>query len=221
MIGALREHGIQSASVTSDVYKWVGAEAVVARYRTAGNAGKNGYTEALQAARRERAARPPSPAPPIGPATRRTEAAPATNAGLFNGPLATPPEDEQIIAAYRQVNRTLDDLPYTDEFERLYRAIDGEARGLEKHAVLHRLHNLRKAGRLPKAGRAAGSPPRIGGRDEASLRSLVEQAVGTLGQRDQLPYTEKFESLVEGFNAQTGKHLDPHDVWRLVAKLAK
>jgi hypothetical protein len=45
--------------------------------------------------------------------------------------------------------------------------------------------------------------------------------VGGLGQRDQLPYTPAFDALVQEFNAATGRSLDPHSVWRLVAKLAK
>jgi len=45
--------------------------------------------------------------------------------------------------------------------------------------------------------------------------------VGSLGQRDQLPYSEQSGPLVAAFNQQTGRDLTPHDVWRLVAKLAK
>jgi hypothetical protein len=57
--------------------------------------------------------------------------------------------------------------------------------------------------------------------DEALLADLVRGAVGTLGQRDQLLYDPRFDALVQAFNARTGRNLSPHDVWRLVAKLAK
>jgi hypothetical protein len=50
---------------------------------------------------------------------------------------------------------------------------------------------------------------------------MVRSSVGTLGQRDQLPFTPEFDRLVEAFNQRTGKSLSPHDVWRLIAKIAK
>lgn len=128
--------------------------------------------------------------------------------------------DAALIGAYERERRTLDDLPYTLEFASLFASVK-EATGLDERGVFHRLHNLRKAGRLPRLGRAATAPPRIDEREEALLSSLVVEAAGTLGQRDRLPYTPEFESLVARFNAETGRRLEPHTVWRLVARLAK
>ena len=34
-------------------------------------------------------------------------------------------------------------------------------------------------------------------------------------------FPERFDGLVEEFNGHTGRTLSPHDVWRVVAKLAK
>ncbi len=138
------------------------------------------------------------------------------------GPLPARESGEQdLIAAYVSTGRTLDDLPYTPEFERLYRAAGASLPGRPEREVLHKLHNLRKAGKLPRLGKPAGSPPRIDEREEAALADLVVAAVGSLGQRDQLPYSEQFAPLVAAFNERTGRSLSPHDVWRLVAKLAK
>ena len=53
------------------------------------------------------------------------------------------------------------------------------------------------------------------------LRQLVIDAAGSLGQRDQLPYTPGFDDLNAQFNAGTGRSLAPHDLWCLIAKLAK
>jgi len=133
------------------------------------------------------------------------------------GPAPADP-DEPLIQAYVSGGRTLDDLPYTPEFERLFRAA---AAGRSEREVFHRLHNLRKAGRLPRLGKPASLPPRLDAGGEARLAALVVEAVGSLGQRDQLPYTQAFDSLVERFNQQAGRTLAPHDVWRLIAKLAK
>lgn len=134
-------------------------------------------------------------------------------------PVSAADMDEHLIAAYFSTGRTLDDLPYTDEFARLYRSV--AASGQSERAVLHRLHNLRKAGRLPRLGKPATRPPQIDPPDEAALADLVVAAVGSLGQRDQLPYSPEFDRLVESFNQRTGRNLDPHDLWRLVAKIAK
>ncbi len=127
--------------------------------------------------------------------------------------------DGVLVAAYERAGRTLDDLPYTPEFTTLLEAVAPV--GFTEREAFHRLHNLRKAGRLPRLGRAASSPPKLGPGEEQLIRGLVAEAVGTLGQRDQLPFTPAFQGVVERFNAQTGRALSPHDVWRVVAKLAK
>jgi hypothetical protein len=57
--------------------------------------------------------------------------------------------------------------------------------------------------------------------EELYLRDRVITLVGSLGARDNLPYTDKMDELVREFNAFSGRHLTAHDVWRLVAKVAK
>ncbi len=126
-----------------------------------------------------------------------------------------------LLDAYAAAARTLDDLPYTSEFDSLLAQVRSAGSELPPREVFHRLHNLRKAGKLPKAGRAASAPPRVTPEDEQRLASLVIDRVGTLGQRDQLPYTAAFDELVQQFNAESGRSLSPHEVWRLIAKIAK
>jgi len=126
-----------------------------------------------------------------------------------------------ILDAYARAARTLDDLPYTPEFEALLVEARRAGAPLSPREVFHKLHNLRKAGKLPKAGRAASAPPRVTPEDEQRLAALVVERVGTLGQRDQLPYTPALDDLVQRFNAESGRWLSPHDVWRLIAKIAK
>jgi hypothetical protein len=140
---------------------------------------------------------------------------------LFGGaPAAVESTDDTIRAAYVSTGRTLDDLPYTAEFDSIHRAAGGASYGTPRQ-LFHRLHNLRKAGKLGRVGAAATKPPKISEDDERLLRGLVEGAVGSLGQRDQLPFTPQMDRLVEDFNTRTGRTLDPHTVWRLIAKLAK
>jgi hypothetical protein len=117
--------------------------------------------------------------------------------------------DRRLVGAYVEVGRTLDDLPYTDEFERVMEK-SGEG---DRRWVLHRLQNLRKAKKLPRLGRGESASVKVTEAEEGALRALVE--------RDQLLYDPKFDGIVEAFNAKTGRTLSLHDAWRLIAKLAK
>ncbi|MBI1336146.1 MAG: hypothetical protein GC164_04190 [Phycisphaera sp.] len=146
---------------------------------------------------------------------------------MTNPTLFDTSDDGLLISVYQKQGRTLDDLPYTDEFEAIYTAVvgtgdDDEPRGgMSRSELFHRLHNLRKAGNLPRMGRAATKPPAVSSEHEEILTQLVEAVVGKLSLRDRLPYTPEFDQLVTDFNAQTGLSLSPHDAWRVIAKLAK
>jgi hypothetical protein len=131
---------------------------------------------------------------------------------------------ELLLKLYESVGRTADDLPYTPHFESLY---NGYVDGLEttekptRSDVWRHLLNLRKGGNLPKLGEARSTPPPITDEMKEKLRSML----GThIGRRDRLPYTERFDKLVDEFNREAGRgsrKLSPHLVWRLVATLAK
>ena len=87
--------------------------------------------------------------------------------------------------------------------------------------VFRRLHNLRKQAKLPKSGLRGVSPAAVKPEEEELLVSLVVREAGSLGQRDQLPYTARFDAVHAAFNAAAGRSVDPHDLWRLIARLAK
>lgn len=137
-------------------------------------------------------------------------------------------DEDLLISVYQKQGRTLDDLPYTAEFEALYAALYGCEESAQHHShqpsqaeVFHRLHNLRKAGKLPRLGRAQGERPRITTDQEALLTKLVEQQIGEISKRDTLLYTPEFELIAALFNSRAGLNLDRHAIWRLIAKLAK
>ena len=129
--------------------------------------------------------------------------------------------DQALIRAYEAQGRTLDALPYTEEFDRLYAAAGGDAAWGGPRAAFRRLHNLRKAGKLPRLGRAGIRPIRVSSREEEILGELVTAAVGSLGQRDQLPFDARFDQVYGAFRRRSGRDLSRHDFWRLVAKIAK
>ncbi len=140
---------------------------------------------------------------------------------LFNEPIAMSDYDLQLITAYTNAGRTLDDLPYTGELESIYQAVSEGSEFLSRRDILVRLLNLRKAGKLPRIGRAKLPPPVLSDEQREILIRLVDEAIGSISLRDQLPHTEPFDGIVEQFNVQTNASFTPYQVWRVVQKLAK
>lgn len=149
------------------------------------------------------------------------EDARAAGGSLFAGVVSPVAPKRQILTdLYQQVGRTADDLPYTPQFESIFNAYIAqhpEPKPTRQETWRHLL-NLRKAAKLPKLGPAKSVPPEISDADRARLL----QHLGTdLGRRDRLPYTDRFNDLVDQFNKPLPRKLSPHLVWRLVATLAK
>src|SRR4051812_25608663 len=128
---------------------------------------------------------------------------------------------DALARIYEQLGRTADDLPYTPHFETLYKSYANELGGDAKptrQEVWRHLLNLRKAAKLPKLGDARSKAPKLSPEHEEHLRDLLG---ADIGKRDRLPYTERFDTLVNEFNKTQPRRLSPHLVWRVVAKLAK
>lgn len=130
------------------------------------------------------------------------------------------PRKKLLIELYEKVNRTADDLPYTPHFEQLYEPYSAAHPDPKpsRAEVWRHLLNLRKSKQLPKLGEAPTKPPPLPGESIAHLKSLI----GTdMGKRDRLPYTDRFDQLVDQFNKTLQRPLSPHLIWRAVATLAK
>jgi hypothetical protein len=82
----------------------------------------------------------------------------------------------------------------------------------------HLLNLRKKKGILPRLGKARSIPPELG---EADRQRLLELLGADIGKRDRLPYTTRFDTLVDEFNKTQQRPISPHMVWRLVATLAK
>ncbi len=140
---------------------------------------------------------------------------------LFGGvEQRTPAKRDLLMKLYVGVGRTADDLPYTPHFENLYSSyISGAGETKPSRAEVWRhLLNLRKAGKLPKLGEARSTPPEVSAEDRKRLREMLGRDIG---KRDRLPYTGRFDEIVDGFNKRLPRAISPHLVWRLVATLAK
>jgi catechol 2,3-dioxygenase-like lactoylglutathione lyase family enzyme len=125
-----------------------------------------------------------------------------------------------LVQTYTTIGRTADDLPYTPHFETLYTTYakqHGDPPPTRQEVWRHVL-NLRKAGKLPKMGEAKSKPPAVTDDHRAMLRDMLGKDIG---KRDRLPYTDRFDQIVNDFNTTQRRRLSPHLVWRLVATLAK
>jgi catechol 2,3-dioxygenase-like lactoylglutathione lyase family enzyme len=131
-----------------------------------------------------------------------------------------PVKREALVQAYEKIGRTADDLPYTPHFETLYASYASQYQEPKptRQEVWRHLLNLRKGGKLPRMGEAKSKPPEV----DAEARQRLREMLGAdIGKRDRLPYTKRFDGLVDEFNRVEGGRLSPHLVWRLVATLAK
>jgi hypothetical protein len=138
--------------------------------------------------------------------------------GLFGQPLQLDDDEAALVAAYVEAGTTLDDLPYTEAFAQLHAKV---GLGRSQAEVFRRLHNLRKASKLPRLGRAATPAVKVNEEEEALLQRAVLARVRSLGERDSLLFTPEFDAIVEQFCKESGRALTAHDVWRLLAKIAK
>src|SRR6185312_2903430 len=130
------------------------------------------------------------------------------------------PKRDELSQIYVAIGRTADDLPYTPHFETLfnnYSARFPEPKPTRAEVWRHLL-NLRKGGKLPKLGEARSTPPPVSDEDRARLREMLG---ADIGKRDRLPYTKRFDQIVDAFNKTQSRPVSPHLVWRLVATLAK
>lgn len=127
---------------------------------------------------------------------------------------------DALSSVYQQIGRTADDLPYTPHFEKLYSTYAANYPDPKptRAEVWRHLLNLRKGGKLPKLGEARSNPPPVSEEDRIRLREMLGPDIG---KRDRLPYTKRFDELVDSFNRTQPRPISPHLVWRLVATLAK
>jgi hypothetical protein len=62
------------------------------------------------------------------------------------------PEDQRLVDAYVTVGVPVDQLPYTEHFEKLFGLVGRNDTQEARHFVLKRLIGLRKMGRFPRFG---------------------------------------------------------------------
>ena len=119
----------------------------------------------------------------------------------------------------RRPGELADDLPYTPHFESLFRPYAAVCRAeADAAGDVAASAEPAEAGALAKLGEARSKPPEIEPEQAVQLRDMLGDDIR---RRDRLPYSERFDKLVDEFNKTQGRPLSPHLVWRLVATLAK
>ncbi len=64
-----------------------------------------------------------------------------------------------LVDLYQRTKKTVDELPYTEEFERLYESfIQRTGLALNRHQAWRALSSCRKASLLPRKNRPEGKP---------------------------------------------------------------
>ncbi len=109
-------------------------------------------------------------------------------------------------------------MPYTEEFAKLKAEFfERTLKKLSDAEFWSALVSVAKKGGVRGKARTP-APTRV---DEEGLQTLRKMLPASLGERDRLPYTERFESVVRRFNAITGLAASHREVWLSVLRIAK
>ena len=78
-------------------------------------------------------------------------------------------EHKELLAdLYSRTQKTLDDLPYTEEFERLHASfLNRTGLNLSRHDVWLAIVGVRKSGRLGRTQRGISPPSETNGQEES------------------------------------------------------
>jgi len=126
--------------------------------------------------------------------------------------------EEHLTELLQLVPVARDLLPYSDEFQWLKKEFwDRTFRKMTDSQLWMALVNVAKKGGV-RGKRRSCSSPSLDSKQEALLLALLPVP---LGERDRLPYTEKFAKMVIRFNQLSSMDLGERDVWLAVLRLAK
>ena len=109
-------------------------------------------------------------------------------------------------------------MPYTTEFDRLKAEFWKRSfRKTSDAEFWSAILTVAKKGGI-RGKPKSPAPPALTDEQRAVLGRLLPLPIG---ERDRLPYTDRFDHLVNGFNIATQLDLTPHELWLAVLQLAK
>jgi hypothetical protein len=126
--------------------------------------------------------------------------------------------DSLIKTIVQTCTLTRDSLPYTKEFEKLYKAFRaGSEIPLTKSQFWQEILRIVKKGGWK--GKQRGVPaPKI---SNPQIMILWEVMNYRTSDCDKLVYTNKFDAILVEFNSRTGLHLYAHELWKLMSNSRK
>lgn len=125
---------------------------------------------------------------------------------------------EHIADLLKESDYPRDALPYTDEFERLKEAFyDRTFKKLSDSEFWAALVRVAKKGGI-RGKVAQADAPKLTEEQRESLKRVMPVP---LGERDKLPYTDRFDRMVRLFNSNTGLTLSQREVWLAILAIAK
>ncbi len=133
----------------------------------------------------------------------------------------TAEEKAAILALLADSKLPRDALPYTDEFDKLKQRFEKKQKATITDLDFWRMmSSVGKGGGLGKKGEKKKAPrtPTLSADEQLEILRRFPDGIGN---RDDLPYTPKFDELYRRFNRQTGKELTKHEFWRGVSRVAK
>ena len=120
-----------------------------------------------------------------------------------------------------QIELPRDALPYTSTFEKLKAEFEELTRTrLSLQAYWKLVARTAKKGGLASSGKKKRAPATRRATKEEQLEILRLLPDGT-GERDNLPYTRRFDDLHKRFTVLTGSHFTKHEFWRVISSVAK
>lgn len=126
--------------------------------------------------------------------------------------------EEQIRALLKACPLARDEIPYSGEFERLRSDFwDRSFRKMTDNEFWQAVLTVAKQGGI-RGKKAGQSAPSLSPDQERSLRACLPVPIG---ERDRLPYTQAFDTMLKRFNAATGLALTEKNLWLAVLRLAK
>lgn len=130
-------------------------------------------------------------------------------------------EKSLVLGLLADTTLPRDALPYTDEFDKLKAAYEKRRKTKIKDADFWRMvSSIGKGGGLAKRVGVTKVPrtPTLSDDEQLEILRLLPDGIGN---RDHLPYTEKFGEMHKRFVRLTGRKLDKHQFWRSVSRVAK
>ena len=126
--------------------------------------------------------------------------------------------EEHIRDLLNKASVARDCLPYTEEFTKLKEEyFDRTFRKITDSEFWNACVTVAKKGGITGKDRVKITPSL----NEDQIQILLRLLPVAIGERDRLPYTDRFSNMVKKFNTLSGLNLTEREVWLVILSQAK